>query len=133
MGTVWFSSDTHFLHAMVAGLRGFTSSAEHDEAVIYRWNQTVRPDDLVWHLGDVGLGNETRVLEQAARLNGRKQLVSGNHDPCWPGHRDSRKRQRYWLDVFESVHGIEPPLGHSGRQRRRQGSARDTHPPGAGR
>jgi calcineurin-like phosphoesterase family protein len=103
MSAVWFSSDTHFLHAMVAKLRGFTSSAEHDEMLIYRWNQVVRPDDLVWHLGDVGLGSETLILEQAARLNGRKQLITGNHDRCWPGHRDSRKNQRRWLEVFESV------------------------------
>ena len=103
MSAVWFSSDTHFLHAMVARLRGFESSEAHDGAVIERWNHIVRPDDLVWHLGDVGLGNETRVLEQAARLNGRKQLITGNHDPCWPGHRDSRKHQRRWLEVFESV------------------------------
>jgi calcineurin-like phosphoesterase family protein len=103
MSAVWFSSDTHFLHKLVAGQRGFASSEEHDEALIARWNTLVRPDDLVWHLGDVGLGNETRVLEQAARLNGRKQLVTGNHDPCWPGHRDARKHQRRWLDVFESV------------------------------
>ena len=103
MTAVWFSSDSHFLHAMVAKLRGFTSSAEHDETVICRWNALVRSDDLVWHLGDVGLGNETRVLEQSARLNGRKQLITGNHDPCWPGHRDSRKHQRKWLEVFESV------------------------------
>jgi len=87
----------------VAGHRGFASAAEHDEAVIARWNELVRPDDLVWHLGDVGLGSETRVLEQAARLNGRKQLVTGNHDPVWPGHRDARKHQRRWLEVFESV------------------------------
>jgi len=103
LSAVFFSADSHFLHAMVAKLRGFTSSAEHDETVIYRWNQLVRPGDLVWHLGDVGLGNEARVLEQAARLNGRKQLITGNHDPCWPGHRDSRKHQRRWLEVFESV------------------------------
>ncbi len=103
MSAVWFSADSHFLHAMVAKLRGFTSSAEHDEEVIRRWNAAIRPDDLVWHLGDVGLGNEARVLERATRLNGRKQLVTGNHDPCWPGHRDSRKHQRRWLDVFESV------------------------------
>ena len=103
MSAVYFTSDSHFLHRMVAELRGFASSEEHDEAVIERWNQLVRPDDLVWHLGDVGLGNETRVLEQAARLNGRKQLITGNHDPCWPGHRDSRKHQRKWLEVFESV------------------------------
>jgi calcineurin-like phosphoesterase family protein len=103
VSAVWFSSDTHFLHAMVAKLRGFSSSEEHDEAVIARWNALIRPDDLVWHLGDVGLGNETRVLAQAARLNGRKHLITGNHDPCWPGHRDARKHQRRWLDVFESV------------------------------
>lgn len=103
MSAIWFSSDTHFLHAMVAKLRGFAGSEEHDEAVIARWNQLVRPVDLVWHLGDVGLANETRVLERAARLNGRKQLVTGNHDPCWAGHRDARKHQRRWLDVFESV------------------------------
>ena len=103
MSAVWFSSDTHFLHAFVAKLRGFTSSAEHDETLIYRWNQVVRPDDLVWHLGDVGLGGEALILEQAARLNGRKQLITGNHDACWPGHRDSRKHQRRWLEVFESV------------------------------
>ncbi len=100
---IWFTSDTHFLHGMVAGLRGFASSEEHDEEIIGQWNRLVRPDDLVWHLGDVGLGNETRVLEQAARLNGRKQLITGNHDACWPGHRDSRKHQRKWLEVFESV------------------------------
>lgn len=103
MSSVWFSSDTHFLHRLVAGHRSFASSAEHDETIISRWNKLVRPDDLVWHLGDVGLGSEARVLEQAARLNGRKQLIAGNHDLCWPGHRDARKYQRRWLEVFESV------------------------------
>jgi calcineurin-like phosphoesterase family protein len=103
VSAVWFSSDTHFLHAFVARLRGFAGPEQHDEAIIDQWNHLVRRDDLVWHLGDVGLGNETRILEQAARLNGRKQLITGNHDACWPGHRDSRKHQRRWLDVFESV------------------------------
>lgn len=103
MSAVWFSSDTHFLHKLVAGHRGFAGSLEHDEAVIDRWNATVRPDDLVWHLGDVGLGNETGILNLAAHLNGRKQLVTGNHDACWPGHRDARKHQRRWLEIFESV------------------------------
>lgn len=103
MSAVWLSSDTHFLHAMVAGLRGFATSEEHDETVIERWNKLVRPADFVWHLGDVGLGNEGKVLEQAARLNGRKHLITGNHDACWPGHRSARSRQRRWLEVFESV------------------------------
>jgi calcineurin-like phosphoesterase family protein len=103
VGETWYTSDTHFLHRLVAGHRGFEAPEEHDEAIIEEWNKVVRPDDLVWHLGDVGLGNETRILEQAARLNGRKQLITGNHDACWPGHRDSRTHQRRWLEVFESV------------------------------
>ena len=103
MSAVFFSSDTHFLHGIVAGLRGFTDPAEHDEFIIERWNKTVRPDDLVWHLGDVGLGNEARILAMTARLNGHKQLIAGNHDPCWPGNRGARSRQRRWLEVFESV------------------------------
>ena len=103
VSSVFFTSDTHFLHGMVAGLRGFTDPAEHDELIIERWNKTIRRDDLVWHLGDVGLGNETRILEMAARLNGRKQLITGNHDSCWPGNRGARSRQRRWFEVFESV------------------------------
>jgi calcineurin-like phosphoesterase family protein len=103
MSAVWFSSDTHFLHKFVATLRGFETPEEHDEAITERWNKIVRPDDLVWHLGDVGLGGEAKILDRAASLNGRKQLITGNHDACWPGHRDSRKHQRQWLEVFESV------------------------------
>src|ERR1700677_1037985 len=99
----FFSSDTHFCHGLVAGKRGFASSAEHDDEVIRRWNSVVRAEDMVWHVGDVGLGNDTQVLERASRLNGRKHLVPGKHDRCWPGHTDSRKHQRRWLEVFESV------------------------------
>jgi calcineurin-like phosphoesterase family protein len=101
--TVFYCSDTHFQHAMVAGLRGFESSAEHDRAVVDAWNEVVKPSDMVWHLGDVGLGKELGVLSIATHLNGVKHLVAGNHDRCWPGHRDARKRQRAWLDAFESV------------------------------
>jgi calcineurin-like phosphoesterase family protein len=103
MTAVYFTADTHFCHRMVADLRGFGSSEEHDEAIIANWNRVVRPSDLVWHLGDVGLGNEARILAQAARLNGHKQLITGNHDACWPGNRGARSRQRRWLEVFESV------------------------------
>lgn len=101
--TTWLTADTHLLHRFVAGLRGFETPQEHDEAITQHWNELIRPDDFVWHLGDVGLGNEARVLEAAGRLNGHKHLITGNHDPCWPGHRDSRKHQRRWLEVFESV------------------------------
>jgi calcineurin-like phosphoesterase family protein len=103
MSNVWFTSDTHFVHEKVADLRGFASTEQHDEAIASAWNSVVQPQDIVWHLGDVGLGSETAVLTWVACLNGKKHLVTGNHDPVWPGHRDARKHQRKWLAVFESV------------------------------
>lgn len=101
--TVFYTSDTHFQHAMVAGLRGSASAMEHDQEVVDRWNDVVKPSDMVWHLGDVGLGNELGLLNVVTHLNGTIHLVAGNHDKAWPGHRDSRKHQRAWLGVFESV------------------------------
>ena len=101
--STWFTSDTHFGHRLVSEIRKFTSTAEHDEFIVANWNELVQPDDLVWHLGDVGLGNDARILETVRQLNGRKQLITGNHDRCWPGSRDSRKYQRAWLEAFESV------------------------------
>jgi calcineurin-like phosphoesterase family protein len=100
-GTIWFTSDTHFRHAMVAQLRGFASAEEHDEAVIARWNDTVRPGDTVWHLGDVGMSRG--FLPLLGRLHGTIHLITGNHDAAWPGHRDSHRHQREWLEHFASV------------------------------
>lgn len=113
MSTIFFTSDTHFCHSYVAKLRGFTQTDAEGELrgdaeawndfLVERWNQHVTKHDLVWHLGDVGLGREGEVLRQVRRLNGRLQLVTGNHDPCWPGHKRSRFHQRTWLEVFDSV------------------------------
>jgi calcineurin-like phosphoesterase family protein len=88
---------------MVAGLRGFTDRDEHDKVIVANWNMVVGPDDIVWHHGDVGLGREEEILGMAAQLNGEKHLIAGNHDPCWPGHRDAHKHQKRWLEVFASV------------------------------
>jgi calcineurin-like phosphoesterase family protein len=54
-----------------------------DAAMLARWNETVAPDDEVWHLGDFAL--RTRADVAAAllrRLHGRKHLVAGNNDPA---------------------------------------------------
>lgn len=76
-------SDTHFGHRRVldfeAALRPFKSIEEHDNELVRRWNSVVRPEDTVWHLGDVYFGGRHahRIL---GRLNGIKNLVLGNHD-----------------------------------------------------
>jgi calcineurin-like phosphoesterase family protein len=53
-----------------------------NEAMIERWNQTVGPDDDVWHLGDFAIRQRPPAVEELlARLIGRKHLIAGNNDP----------------------------------------------------
>ncbi|MEH3144650.1 MAG: metallophosphoesterase [Methylobacterium frigidaeris] len=83
---ILFTADSHWSHRAVLGSRlglnrPFATIEEHDEALIARWNAAVRPQDTVWHLGDVFYRcPEARVREIFSRLNGRRFLVRGNHD-----------------------------------------------------
>jgi calcineurin-like phosphoesterase family protein len=81
---IFFTSDTHFGHGGALGLyrRPFASVAAMNEGLVERWNQTVGPEDTVWHLGDFAIRQRpTVVAGLLARLNGRKHLVAGNNDP----------------------------------------------------
>jgi len=98
-------SDTHFGHTNTwekftvedgSPLRPFTSTEEMDETMVENWNKTVRPQDTVYHLGDVVIAR--RHLETVKRLNGRKILIRGNHDIY--------KDKDYYGAGFEQIHGV---------------------------
>jgi calcineurin-like phosphoesterase family protein len=87
MPAVFLVSDTHFGHAGVCHftrndgvtkLRPWTDPDEMDEEMVKRWNERVRPNDKVYHLGDVVINR--RALKIMHRLNGDKVLIRGNHD-----------------------------------------------------
>lgn len=82
MGKVFLTSDLHFGHdrEFLWGPRGFRSSIEHDEAVIANWNSVVGPEDDVYVLGDLMLGDNEWGRKCVRRLNGRIFLIRGNHD-----------------------------------------------------
>jgi calcineurin-like phosphoesterase family protein len=79
---IFFISDTHFGHATIIGLckRPFADADAMDEVMIARWNETVGPDDTVYHLGDMTYRSSRRAGEYLDRLNGEVHLVAGNHD-----------------------------------------------------
>ena len=98
-------SDTHFGHtnswekfklADGSPLRPFTSTEEMDETMIERWNAKVKPEDTVYHLGDVVINK--KYLHLVSRLNGRKILIRGNHDIF--------KDDDYREVGFEQLHGV---------------------------
>jgi calcineurin-like phosphoesterase family protein len=86
MPRVFLVSDTHFGHAGVCRftrddggkLRPWDDASEMDEAMVKMWNDTVKPTDKVYHLGDVVINR--KALSIMHRLNGDKVLIKGNHD-----------------------------------------------------
>lgn len=96
-------SDTHIGHRLMAGLRGFgEDTGSHDAHVIDTWNSRVRPEDTVFHAGDVFLGPHSNI-EKIAFLNGTKHLIAGNHDEIFAGHRQGYRHHRMWMAYFDSI------------------------------
>ena len=87
MPSVWLVSDTHFGHLGVCKftrndgvtkLRPWDNPDEMDEAMVKAWNDRVRPNDKIYHLGDCVINR--KALKIFERLNGDKVLIRGNHD-----------------------------------------------------
>lgn len=79
---IWIISDTHFNHQRIIDYcnRPFTSVEEMNKTMITNWNNVVAKDDIVWHLGDFGMGSKEEITSLVNQLNGRINLVMGNHD-----------------------------------------------------
>jgi len=91
--TIWFTSDTHYLHANIIKYTGRPWDSRNDmcAALINNWNEVVNKKDEVYHLGDVSLGPMRDTIEILQSLNGRKHLIWGNHDS--PLHKDAFRKE----------------------------------------
>lgn len=87
MPSVFLVSDTHFGHAGVCRftcddgftkIRPWTDPDTMDKDMIEYWNDTVKPTDKVYHLGDVVINR--KALAVMPKLHGDKVLIKGNHD-----------------------------------------------------
>ena len=78
----WVISDSHFYHDRIIEYcnRPYANAVEMNEDMIAKWNAVVGKDDIVWHLGDFCFGCKEHIKEIVSRLNGRINLVLGNHD-----------------------------------------------------
>lgn len=79
---IYIIADTHFgdNNIRIYENRPFPDTDEMDREMIRRWNETVGPEDHVYHLGDFCAQGEDRSRELLSMLNGHKYLVIGNHD-----------------------------------------------------
>lgn len=79
---IYFISDTHFNHKNIIEYcnRPFKDIDEMNEAIINNWNNQVKDEDIVYHLGDVAISSESTLKDIIPRLTGKKYLIRGNHD-----------------------------------------------------
>ena len=78
----FFTSDTHFYHDNIIKYcnRPFKNVDEMNAILIDKWNAKVKKDDVIWHLGDFCFGGKNNIKEIFPKLNGKINLVLGNHD-----------------------------------------------------
>jgi calcineurin-like phosphoesterase family protein len=76
-------------------MRPFSSVEECDELMIENWNKIVKPNDRIFHLGDIiyKCKNRDEIMQ---RLNGEKVLIKGNHDKDQLG---------WYMKYFKDIRG----------------------------
>ncbi len=106
--TTWYTSDWHFGHARIMefcpqrydylGLHQGASLDEMNLAIVNKLNSYIHPDDTVWVLGDVAMGQRDSSMLWVNQVYGHKHLVAGNHDACHRIHTGGKKdKQGQWM------------------------------------
>lgn len=91
---IYFTSDLHFSHKNIAKFcptfRPYGTDIEKmDMALIDYWNAIVKPDDVVYNLGDVSFSHNLKHIEKTlSQLNGQHHLILGNHDGVIAAHKE---------------------------------------------
>ncbi|HHB2481386.1 TPA: metallophosphoesterase [Bacillus cereus] len=79
---IYFTSDTHAWHKNILNFEGrpYDSVEEMTKDMIKKWNEQVNDDDIIYHLGDLCLGNFEQTEDVLKQLKGKIILIKGNHD-----------------------------------------------------
>jgi len=84
----FFSADCHFNHINVISYcdRPFRDVDHMNRSLIRKWNERVKSDDVVYHVGDFCFrgkkeGGKTTVQQWEEKLNGKIIHILGNHCP----------------------------------------------------
>lgn len=66
MTNIWLVSDTHFNHSNIIKYcnRPYQSVSEMDWDMVEKWNSVVKPNDHVYHLGDVYMKASKGYIEK---------------------------------------------------------------------
>jgi len=80
---LYLIADTHFDHTNIISYcnRPFSSIEEMTNTIIWNWNNTVKPEDTVLHLGDIRFGRESKEAQYYLdKLQDNIIVLKGSHD-----------------------------------------------------
>jgi calcineurin-like phosphoesterase family protein len=102
---IFFSSDQHFGHERICELsnRPFCSVTEMNEQIIENYNSKIEKEDEVYFIGDVCLGKISESLKLIKRLNGKKYLISGNHDRTSKIMSKTLEKVELWEKIYKEA------------------------------
>lgn len=112
---IWFTSDLHFNHANIIKFcnRPWKTTKEMDEALISNWNSVVKPNDLIFDLGDFAFADRDKWIKLLEQLNGKHYLILGNHDITrWPGNKVLPLFERVEHQLTLKIDGRKVYLNH---------------------
>lgn len=85
MSKIYYTADLHINDERIIDLCGrpFRGLKEMEVHLASNWNSTVTDSDKVIIVGDLACGNPNYLTKYLKTLNGRKNLITGNHDREW--------------------------------------------------
>ena len=106
MNNIFFTSDHHFGHENIIRFsnRPFKDAREMNEELIKRWNEKIKPNDKVYHLGDVGLTYKENLETVLKQLNGDIYLIRGNHE----GAAEQNSNYFKWIKDYHELKVKDP-------------------------
>lgn len=102
----WWSSDAHFSHANIINFcdRPYSDVNQMNTDLVNRINARVQPEDELWLLGDIAMGDISSSLPgNLGRIICPIHLVAGNHDRCHPSY--GSKHERY-TDFYKNAPNV---------------------------
>jgi len=90
--------------------RPFESVEAMDTWLIENWNQLVKPDEIIYHLGDFTLLGAESAREYFQSLNGRIYIIPGGHDHRWLGKQEYYSRSGHLVEILPPLKTIKVTL-----------------------
>lgn len=104
---MYLTADPHFFHELVMDIRGFSDIESYNDAIVSSIFDPLPNNAALFILGDLTLNSPEKsfklLTDAATKKNVTMHYIIGNHDEVHPMHRHAARKQKKWLEVFESV------------------------------